>query len=98
MASSRATDSCNAGDGVPQPIVTLNRTMLLIGTLGGLVLKQPLITTVLFLIVLGAALFGRRGSLILRIGSAFMAERNRRAVAEGRVEERRVMRFNNAVA
>lgn len=93
-------NGCEPGinDGVLLPIVTLNRSVLVAGLLGGLLVRQPLVTTVLFLVVLGAALFGRRGSVIFRVGTRLFRGRNRRALAAGWVEERRVMRFNNAIA
>ena len=89
---------CDDPSGIPAPIVKLNRSMLLIGVLGALALRQPLITTLLFLIVTGAALFGRRGSLVFAVGSRLFRSQNVVALAEGRYDDRRVMRFNNRIA
>lgn len=80
------------------PIVRLNRATLVAGVLVGLFAQQPVVTTVLFAVVLGATLFGRRGSLIFRIGSQLFPARNAQALAQGDVEDRRLMRFNNAIA
>src|SRR5215203_442532 len=44
---------------IPLPIVQLNRWVLVVGVVGGLILRQPLLTTALFLVVLSAVLFGR---------------------------------------
>jgi hypothetical protein len=43
---------------IPLPIVQLNRWVLVVGVVGGLILQQPLLTTALFLVVLSAVLFG----------------------------------------
>src|SRR4051812_20906902 len=79
---------------IPMPIVRLNRWTLLTGVLLGFVLQQPLITTVLFLILLPAAVYGQRRSLIFQVGKRLLASRI--AGAEG--EDRRLMRFNNSIA
>ena len=52
--------------GVPLPLVKLSRWVLVVGVVSGLLLQQPLFTTVLFVMMLSAVLFGRRGSLIFR--------------------------------
>lgn len=83
---------------VPMPIVTMNRITLVTGVVAGLALGQPLVTTALFAIVLLAAIYGRRGSLIFAAGSRLFPARNERAMAEGRWEDRRMMRFNNGIA
>ncbi len=83
--------SCND---IPLPIVKLNRWTLVLGIVGGVVLQQPLVTTVLFLILLPAVLFGQRWSLIFQVGSRLFATQN--ATAER--EDRRLMRFNNSIA
>ena len=80
------------------PIVKLNRWILVIGILAAFVLQQPLITTLLFLVVASAALFGRRGSLIFAAGSRLFKRQNAAALAAEQYDDRRVMRFNNAVA
>jgi uncharacterized protein DUF4395 len=84
--------------GIPAPIVKLNRWMLVVGILTAFALQQPLITTLLLLIVAAAALFGRRGSLVFTVGTRLFRRQNAEALAAGRYDDRRVMRFNNAVA
>jgi hypothetical protein len=84
-------EGCND---IPMPIVLLNRWTLLLGVIAAIALQQPLITTALFVILGGAALFGSRGSLIYQIGSRAFARWN--ATAE--TEDRRLMRFNNTLA
>ncbi len=79
---------------IPLPVVRLNRWILVVGILAGLVLQQPLITTALFLILLPAMFFGQRASLIFQVGQRLFVRQN--AVAE--YEDRRLMRFNNAIA
>jgi hypothetical protein len=83
---------------IPLPIVKLNRWVLVVGVLSGLLLQQPLFTTVLFVVILSAVLFGRRGSLIFQVGKRLLAKRNAVAQREGRVEDPRLMRFNNTIA
>lgn len=97
MGMATAAD-CDDPAGIPAPIVKLNRAMLLVGVLGALALRQPVITTLLLLIVAGAALFGRKGSLVFAVGSRLFRAQNARALAEGRYDDRRVMRFNNRIA
>jgi hypothetical protein len=76
------------------PIVMFNRAVLVSGILAGLLLRQPLFTTALFVILLLAVLCGPRGSLIFQIGKRVFAKRI--AIAER--EDRRLMRFNNCIA
>lgn len=45
-------------DGVPLPVVTLNRSVLLGGVAIGLIAQQPLLTTLLFALLLPAVIFG----------------------------------------
>ena len=90
-ASKATTTSC---DDIPLPIVRLNRTVIVLSVLLALVLRQPLITTALFLVLLVAVAFGQRYSLIFRLGSLLFAARNRTAPRE----DRRLMRFNNGMA
>lgn len=90
------SDGCETG--IPNPIVKLNRSMLVVGAIAALLLGFPLITTALFIVVALAAIFGRRGSLIYAMGSRLFADRNRRALAAGEFEDRRLMRFNNTLA
>ena len=90
--SSSTVKTTNAG--IPLPIVNLNRTVLLVGIVSALLLQQPIVTTVLFIIILSAALFGKKGSLILFIGSYLFAKQNLNA----KTEDPRLMRFNNSIA
>lgn len=80
--------------GIPLPIVTLNRATLVVGIVGGLLLRQPLLTTALFLVLLAAVLFGPEGSLIFRVGRRLLARR----IAGAEREDRRMQRFNNLIA
>jgi Domain of unknown function (DUF4395) len=84
--------------GIPSPIVKLNRWFLVLGVVGGLLLQQPLFTTVLFIVVLSAVAFGRRGSLIFQVGKRLLAKRNAAAQREDEVEDPGLMRFNNTIA
>ena len=87
----RRAEDCND---IPLPIVKLNRWTLVVGILGGLLLRQPLATTLLFGLLLPATLFGQRGSPIFWLGSRLLARWNAGAVTE----DRRMQRFNNAIA
>ncbi len=84
--------------GIPLPIVNLNRWVLVLGVVGGLLLQQPLFTTVLFIVVLSAVAFGRRGSLIFQVGKRLLAKRNAAAQRAGELEDPGLMRFNNTIA
>lgn len=90
--SKPSTPPC--ADGIPLPIIRLNRIVLVAGVIVALILNQPLITTALFLIILPAALFGRRASLIYKVGSRFFARR----IPTAPTEDFRVQRFNNLIA
>jgi hypothetical protein len=83
-----------ASKGIPMPIVTLNRSMLLTGITLGYLFQQPLVTTVLFLVVLPAVLWGQKASLIYLAGSRLFAKLNRNAETESPL----LMRFNNSIA
>ncbi len=89
--SANATITCT---GIPLPIVKLNRIVLLIGILAAMVFQQPIVTSVLFFIILFSVLFGRQGSLIFFIGSRLFAKQNKDAATE----DPRLMRFNNSIA
>src|SRR5207237_1929222 len=78
----------------PILIFRLNRLTLVTCIVLGLVFQQPLVTTFLFLILVPAVLYGQRRSLIFQVGKRVFAARS--AGAEG--EDRRLMRFNNAIA
>jgi membrane associated rhomboid family serine protease len=80
--------------GIPLPIVKLNRIVLLIGIIAAIVFQQPMVTSVLFFIILSSALFGRQGSLIFFIGSRLLVKQNMTAESE----DPRLMRFNNSIA
>ncbi|CAN5584494.1 DUF4395 family protein [soil metagenome] len=97
MATTFPTGS-ECAPGIPNPIVKLNRSMLLTGAIVALVLGLPAITTTLFAIVALAAIFGRRGSLVYALGSRLFAARNLQALATGEYEDPRMMRFNNTLA
>ncbi len=86
--------SSPCADGVPLPIVRLNRIVLAAGVIVALALNQPLITTALFLLILPAALFGRRASPIYHVGRRIFAKQIPAAPAE----DFRVQRFNNLIA
>lgn len=79
---------------IPLPIVKLNRWVLLGGIVTGLALRQSLITTALFLVLLPATLFGQKASLIFRLGSLLFA----RQIPTADREDHRLQRFNNAIA
>jgi Domain of unknown function (DUF4395) len=83
---------------IPMPIVTLNRLMLAGGVALAIAFQQPLLIAALFLMMLGAVSLGPRGSLPFQLGKRFLAGPVARAKGEGRVEDRRLMRFNNTIA
>ncbi len=83
---------CN--DGIPMPVVTLNRWVLACGVVAGLVLQQPLFTTALFLVLAAAVAGGSRCSLIYQTGVRLFSRR----VATAPREDRGLMRFNNSIA
>ena len=86
--------SSTCEDGVPLPIVTLNRSVLLGGVTIGLIVQQPLLTTLLVVLLLPAVIFGQRGSPIAAIGRRLFA----RHILTAEREDRRLMRFNNTIA
>ncbi|HEY1012111.1 MAG TPA: DUF4395 domain-containing protein [Herpetosiphonaceae bacterium] len=90
----QATVDPQPADGIPLPVVKLNRWTLLAGILLGLATGQPWLTTILFALLLPAVLLGPRFSPIFLLGSALFARAN--ATAER--EDRRLMRFNNTIA
>jgi hypothetical protein len=81
-------------DDIPLPIVRLNRWTIAIAVAAGLALRAPWITTGIFLVVAPAALWGSRASLIYALGCRIYARANLTAPTE----DRRLMRFNNALA
>jgi hypothetical protein len=80
---------------IPASIVRLNRATIVLGVLIALLVRVPLVSTLLFAVVLAAALFGRRASLIYAVGLRVF-----RPVPEDPVhdEDPRLMRFNNGLA
>jgi hypothetical protein len=79
---------------IPLPIVRLNRWMLVVGILAGLALQQPLLTTLLFAILLPATVIGQRASLVFQVGKRLFA----RQIPTAEREDRRMQHFNNAIA
>lgn len=86
--------SIKCANGIPLPIVKLNRAVLLAGIVAAIALQQPIVTTILFLVILSAVVFGRNGSLIFFIGSRLFEKQNRDAATE----DPKLMRFNNSIA
>jgi membrane associated rhomboid family serine protease len=68
--------------------------VLLAGITTAIVIQQPVITTLLFVVILGAVVFGSKGSLIFIIGSRLFAKQNKSAA----IEDPKLMRFNNSIA
>ncbi|WP_223267072.1 DUF4395 family protein [Chlorobium phaeovibrioides] len=80
--------------GIPMPIVTLNRAILLSGVILAGALQQPLITTALFFIILPAVLLGKKASPVFILGTMLFGNGR-----EGEhTESPKLMRFNNAIA
>ena len=95
MTTTTATSStATTCDGIPLPIVKLNRVVLLTGITAAIIFQQPVITTVLFFIILSAVIFGPKGSLIFLIGSRVFAKQN----VHAKTEDPKLMRFNNSIA
>ena len=72
---SEKTEKETPAEGVPMPIVVLNRWTLLIGILAALILQQPWITTLLFLMLLASLIGGQRWSLVAKVGRRLFAEK-----------------------
>lgn len=89
-----APGQTSAADGIPVPIVKLNRWTLVVGILVGLVLQQPVFTTLLFVMLAFALVGGPRWSLVFQVGRRVFA----RQIAGAEREDRRLMRFNNSIA
>ena len=92
MSSPAASPSCEGG--IPLPIVKLNRVVLLVGIAAAIALQLPIVTTVLFFIILLAVIYGKKGSFIFFIGSRLFAKQNLTAEKE----DPKLMRFNNSIA
>ena len=88
------TEKETPAEGVPMPIVVLNRWTLLIGILAALILQQPWITTLLFLMLLASLIGGQRWSLVAKVGRRLFAEK----IPGSEREDMRLMRFNNTIA
>ncbi len=85
-------------DGVPAPIVALNRWTIVAGVVLAAALREPWITTLLFVVVASAAVCGRRGSLVIWAGSRWLRPSSAAARAAGDTEDAVLTRFNNALA
>ena len=92
MSTIPSTDICD--DGIPYPIVALNRGIIVGGVLLALWTDQPLITTLILALLAPAAWFGRKASPIFQIGSILFRE----VIAHAPKEDQRVQRFNNIIA
>lgn len=79
---------------IPHAIVRLNRIVIVSAVVLAAALGVPAITTALFVVIGLAACFGRRASLIYRLGMATL----RPAPDPVHDEDPRLMRFNNALA
>jgi hypothetical protein len=91
--TNKVLDVCE-DTGIPYPIVSLNRGVIVGGVLLGLLFNQPLITTAVLLVLLPAALFGRKGSPIFKFGGWAFAQ----YIPDAPREDARVQRFNNIIA
>jgi len=80
--------------GIPMPIVTLNRSILFFGILIAIATEQIWATSLLFLVLLPATLFGRKFSLIFRLGSILFTEK----IKSAEIEDPSLQRFNNSIA
>ncbi len=81
-------------EGIPATVVRLNRVVLVLGVLVGLVLQQPLLTTGLFLLLMPAVIWGRRASLVFRLGEVLFHP----ILAADVREHWQLQRFNNLIA
>lgn len=90
--------SCEPTVGIPVPIVKLNRWLLVIGLIAGLLTGQPLVTTLLFLLLLPAVVIGRQASPVFLAGRRLLARQIEHARQRGEVEDPGLMRFNNTIA
>jgi len=93
-SATRAHADPALSQGVPLPIVTLTRSSLVVGVAVALALRLPWLTTLLFLMLLAAVLFGPRGNLFNLAGARLFAKR----LADAAREDPRLMRFNNLLA
>lgn len=84
----------NINKGIPMQIVTLNRSILTFGILLALITQQVWLTTLLFVILLPATLFGKQFSLIYHLGNLLFSKQNQNA----KYEDASLQRFNNTIA
>ena len=89
-----ATAETNESTGIPLPVVTMNRSLLVGGVIIGFLLQQPLVTTALFVMLTLSLVFGPAGSLPYRLGSLIFGSKLQTYEKEGRT----LMRFNNSIA
>lgn len=80
--------------GIPMPIVTLNRSILCFGILIAIATEQFWITTILFMVLLPAVLFGRKYSLIYRTGMILF----KKNIQNADFEDASLQQFNNGIA
>jgi energy-converting hydrogenase Eha subunit E len=80
--------------GIPLPIVTLNRIFLTFGVLFALISQQVWITTLLFVLLLPAVLFGKNYSPIYLLGSVLFKS----IIKSAKYEDAALQRFNNTIA
>lgn len=83
-----------APDGVPMPIVVLNRWTLVVGILLAFVTQQAWITTLLSLILAAAVFGGAEYSLVALVGRKLFADR----IPGAEREDFKLTRFNNSIA
>jgi len=87
-------DAASAPTGVPMPIVTLNRWLLVGGVLLAFVFQQLLLTTALLALTLPGVLFGPALNPVVALGKRLLAAR----IQGSEREDRQLQRFNNAIA
>lgn len=81
-------------NGIPMPIVTLNRSILAFGILIAILSQNFWITTILFLILLPATLLGKHFSIVFWFGNIIF----KKLIETAEVEDPRLQRFNNTIA
>ena len=97
MSSKETTENINIANqpaGVPMPIVKLNRWILLVGIILALIIQQPLIITLLFLILLPPLIIGQRWSPVGMVGKLIFAQK----IPSAEREDLRLSKFNNTIA
>jgi hypothetical protein len=78
---------------VPVPIVNFGRWVNLILLLAGLLTRQPLLTSLLFILLLPGFFFGGKWNIIGRIGKKFLSSKIKGSL----FEDRKLIRFNNLI-